>query len=184
MTLDEAELFYKKYNGNSFHMYREETSLYIEFTKLNLSSEIINEWNREIVIFLFNNLWNNREKVCFSLSRVFEVIIKDRENLNKNIQSFLFEVKKCTQLDYKQRIIIIEDFAGRDSSLKNGFCYFICKNTNYKDEMNEIVIKLMDFHCIGNEELEERLEKAKIRYKSAFDKFSKIVERKPYRKKS
>lgn len=39
MTLEEAEIFFKKYNGHGFHMSREDSELHKEFRQLNISKE-------------------------------------------------------------------------------------------------------------------------------------------------
>ena len=175
MTLEEAERFYKNGNCNTFHMYREYTSLYHEFMQLKISEELLMQWKQETIEKLFAELWKNtgNNKVAFKIMDLFELIESEKNNIENNVMTLFKEIRKAISLDYLQRIIIIEQFAGTDTYQTMGFCYFICKNTNFADEMNEIVKNLMDFHCNGDEELEERLERAKKRYEYAFDKFSK-----------
>ena len=50
MNLKEAELFYKKYKGQEFHMYREDETFYHEFKNSDIPLDVINKWDEEIEI--------------------------------------------------------------------------------------------------------------------------------------
>lgn len=175
MTITEAEQLYKKFDGNLFYMNREEPHLYEDFKQLNISSEILINWNQEIIETLFNELSKDSNMTFWVFMRLFELIKIDKNNLEKNIERYFNEIRKTKKLDYLQRIILIELFAGKDAYQKTGICFFVCNNiTKYINEMNEIVMRLMDFSCKENKELNKRFDEAKKNYKKAFTKFSKI----------
>lgn len=173
MTLDEAEKFYKTYAGNTFHMYRDETELYRNFESLNISEDVLKKWNQEIIENLFNTLWDKKVNVFYTFMQLFDAIKKDKNNLNKNVFLFLKEIEKCVDLDYKQRTIIIKNFAGGTPSLEDGYCYFICKRTPYQELMNDVVTKLMDFTCVDDDEQEKYRLMAVDKYERAYKKFGK-----------
>lgn len=174
MTLEEAEKFYKTYAGNTFHMYRDETGLYKIFASLNIPADVLRKWDQEIIETLFNKLWEKKENVFHYSWRLFDAIKRDKINLEKNVLLFLKEMEKCVDLDYKQRTIIIRDFAGGTASLEDGYCCFICKRTLYKELMNEVVTKLMDFTCTDDKEQENYRLMAVEKYKKAYKKFGKF----------
>lgn len=173
MTLEEAEKFYKTYAGNTFHMYRDETGLYKIFASLNIPADVLRKWDQEIIETLFNKIWGKKEDVIYYSWRLFDAIRRDEINLEKNILLFLKKMEKCVALDYKHRIIILEFFAGGTDSLEDGYCYFICKRTPYKELMNEVVTKLMDFTCADDKEQEKYRLMAVEKYKKAYKKFGK-----------
>lgn len=175
MTIEEAEVFFKYFNGNGYHMCHDETGLYNEFLSLNLSEEILNKWRDEKIQSLYNELWLDKENVCWKIYQIFEMISYPRINIKQKIETLLTEVKKCVELDNFSRIIIIEDFAGRTKSQETGICYFICKYTELNKEMNEIVTDLIDSITTEDSDLQKRLDKAIINYKKAYKKFSKRI---------
>lgn len=63
-------------------------------------------------------------------------------------------------LDKKQKILIIENMAGRRFHGKNtqndGGCYLICSRTSLGERMNEVMKKLMDFECREDDNLNEQ----------------------------
>ena len=48
MNLKEAELFYKKYKGKEFHMYREDETSFNDYKSTDIPIELINKWKEEI----------------------------------------------------------------------------------------------------------------------------------------
>ena len=54
MTLEEAEIFFKKYNGHGFHMSREDSELHKKFRQLNISKSLL------AGVFLENNQQNKK----------------------------------------------------------------------------------------------------------------------------
>lgn len=173
MTIEEAELYYKEYAGNTFYMHRDKPDFYMNFLSLDIDKETINVWNKEIIESLYKNLWNNARPISDVISCLFELIKCDSENIEKNFDRFLDVIEKCIYLDVKTRIIILEKFSGTTDSLKDGYCYTICTKTKLQEKMNRIITKLLDLPNIEDTELKEILEYDIKRYSKAYRKFKK-----------
>lgn len=170
MTLEQAKEFYLRYSGIQFHMGREEPGLYSRFQSLGLTKDQLGIWDEEILADLFEKLWDNTENTWMLHSKISEVIQRKNCNIGLNTTRLLDEMEKMDALDEMNRILIIENMAGRDANFKSGMCCFICSYTGFSDRMNRIVKKIA---CVPAEYTPDRLEKAVKNYSSAYARYKR-----------
>ncbi|MBQ6464939.1 MAG: hypothetical protein IJJ43_01550 [Oscillospiraceae bacterium] len=144
MTIEEAEQFYKRYDGLGFHMWREEPERAEAFKALHISPEIKTKWDDDLIRQAFKMLWDKREKTWWVHSRLIKLI--GRNPREEYIDRFLSEMEKMKTLDKWSKVIIIENMAGRDRALTGG-CRLICKESGQAERMDRIMRELMDFAC-------------------------------------
>ena len=133
MNLKEAELFYKKYKGQEFHMYREDEALYHEFKNSDIPMDLINKWDKEIEIVEHINSLKKDVKhlyiqvpfcnnICFYCDfthRIYDGNLVDRwlDNLEKEIRINCFNkyetiyigggTPSCLNLRQLERLLIL-----------------------------------------------------------------------------
>ena len=63
MTLEQAEQFFKKYDGRKFHMMREDWYHYQLYERLQIAKELEDQWRSEITAEEFEKRFDNGEDV-------------------------------------------------------------------------------------------------------------------------
>ncbi|MBQ9827287.1 MAG: hypothetical protein IJM62_01245 [Lachnospiraceae bacterium] len=176
MTLEEAEKFYKEYDGKEFHMYREEPRRYGEFDCLSVPPEIRRKWDAELADGIFASLWDDPGRVWSRHSRLIDVL---KRNCSKaDIDRLLDEMEKMTTLDKRSRILITENMAGRNDTRKGG-CMVICRSKAHIERMERIMNSIMDFTLNSDDESNDmgwtdtagRYKNAVAAYRSALKKW-------------
>ena len=176
MTIEQAEKYYKQYDGHGFHMWREEPERYEEFEKLSISRELKKKWDDDLIRRYFETLWKNTDDVWRIHGRLIEIL--KRNPTEGYADRLLNEMEKMTALDKYSKILIIENMAGRDRALKGG-CMLICTASRQAERMNRIMNDLMDFSCdkddaageIGWTEPDARYKRAVSAYQAAYQKW-------------
>ena len=171
MNLQEAELFFKQFNGHGFHMWRDEPTKYENFNKAQISDAIQEQWRQEIIQNFFEHLFDRPEEIWFRHRNLIDVIKETKTDKQKNCSKLLDSMEQFYSLDKKTKIIIIENMAGRTNPQEDGGCYLICVNTGLKERMHNIVRELMNFECAPDDSLYKRFEEAKNSYMTAYNKF-------------
>lgn len=179
ITIAEVEAYFKQYNGHGFHMFREEPSRYKEYEKLNISPETQERWRQEIIRETFSKFFTNPELIWVRHSQIIEIMRSTHTNLEKNCRKLLKCMEQTMELDKKQKILMIEDMAGRTQGQKEGGSYLICARTALGEKMNSIMERLMDFACteadnldlMGWQDMDERFRQAVENYRTAYAKF-------------
>lgn len=172
MTMKEAEQFFKQTNGNGYFMCLDSERKYEEFQSLNISADILQKWRQEKVDSLYADLWKDKNDTCFKLEEIFNLISYQTMNADEQMKVFISELSKCEILDNRFKIILIESIAGKTPSKKDGVLYFVSNYTNLRNELIEIVDKLLNFQIIEDKKLADRLSDAKKSYEKAFKNFS------------
>lgn len=155
MTIAEAEKYFKQYNGHGFHMCREEPSKYDEYKLLNISSEVEESWRQDLVDKIFEEFYACPERVWSKHSSMISLLLATKTKHKENGLRLLSFMEQMNELDKKQKILVIENMAGRTKPQKDGGCYLICSRTTLGKEMNDIMEKLMDFECGIDDNTEE-----------------------------
>lgn len=182
MTIVEAEKYFKQYNGHGFHMCREEPKKYDEYKLLNISSEIEESWRQDIVGEIFEGFFDCPERVWSKHGSMVSLLLATKTRLNENGTRLLSLMDQMNELDKRQKILVIENMAGRTKPQKDGGCYLICSRTTLGKKMNDIMERLMDFECDlddnteehGWNNIKERHLRAISSYKMAYYRFEDV----------
>lgn len=181
MNILEAEVFFKKYGGHGFHMYREDPPRYSEYKNLNIDPRIEERWRQELIQSYFEQFFSEPEYVWVKHSRLVELIADTKTKIEDNCRNLLQYMERMDSLDKRQKILIIENMAGRNSQRKDGGCYYICSRTSLSEEMNKVMGKFMDFQCYPHDNLDThgwrntsgRFSEAVTTYKQAYERFKR-----------
>lgn len=99
MNLKEAELFYKKYKGKEFHMYREDETSFNDYKSTDIRIELINKWKEEIdtidrIYELKKDVRHLYVHVPFCNSICYYCDFTHRVYNNKLVEKWLFYLEK------------------------------------------------------------------------------------------
>ncbi|MDE6470900.1 MAG: hypothetical protein K2L19_07785 [Eubacterium sp.] len=171
MDIAEAEEFFKRFNGQSFHMCREALPEYEEFKKLNLSSDITEQWRQELLGDYFSRLFADVEDVWWIHSCIIDILKSTSTNLTENCKKLLDAMAKMTELNNRHKVIIIENMAGRTEPQEDGGVYLICRRTRLAKKMNKTMKLLIHSYSSDDIDMDERYYIAVESYKKAYRKF-------------
>jgi len=182
MNIKEAEAFFKQYNGHGYHMWHDDPAKNREFNSMGISEKLKEQWRQEIIQDYFDHIFDSPELIYNKHSNIIAVIKSTKTNLQENCNKLLDIMDKLYTLDKRQKVLIIENMAGRTNPQEDGGCYLICAKTNLKERMHNIMLKIMDFDCTSDDDLDEigwsdmreRHFDAVNNYERAYNKFKNI----------
>lgn len=183
MNINEAKEFYFSYDGNAFWMEREEPEKYKGYRNLSIAAAIQKQWDEELVCEKLRNLWSKPDRVWRIHESIIRILLRNPDDYEDLGSKLLDEMEKMPTLDKQSRTLIIENMAGQNADLDNGGVYYFCNYTNLGKRMNEITGKIMDFSydqetdTIDSVKLQDRLERAKDRYRESYQKWSQNGEK-------
>ena len=178
MCINEAKEFYFSYDGNGFWMEREEPDKFKEYCSLAIAATIQKQWDEELVCEKLRHLWSQPDRVWRIHESIIRILLRKPNNSECLGSKLLDEMEKMPMLDKQSKTLIIENMAGQNADMDNGGVYYFCNYTNLGNRMNEITRKIMDFaydqetDTIDSVKLQDRLERAKDRYRESYQKWS------------
>lgn len=179
MTLDEAKAFYFKYNGQAFYMDREEPDKSREFRNMHINSETKKRWNEELIEDEFRKMRNMPDKAHMFHESIIIILRRNLVDAAYWGRLLLHETENMSHLDKVNKILIIENMAGRSWDLSDGGVRFFCTCTKLGEEMDRICRKFMDFSCENDPQqekvlwdMQERLDRVKRSYQQAYAKWN------------
>lgn len=186
MNIKEAEVFFKRFHGHHYHMLHDETPLYREYRKTWENTKYEEKWRQELLQEKFANFYENSDQIWAKHGHIIKIMYETKNGIPEYSDKLISLMEELYDLDKKQKILIIENMAGRRFHGKNtqddGGCYLICSRTSLGERMNEVMKKFMDFECreddnlneIGWTYMRERHFNAVNNYERAYNKFKSI----------
>jgi hypothetical protein len=178
-TLNVIKEFFFYHHGDSMMMYRNDPEKYKKYRAL--SNEIIEEWSQELIAqdfeFLLAATTENKGMV---VDDVINLLWCTQYNVEKNFQKLLdIIIAISPTLEKRQRILILERFAGRSASQKDGAIYLISTTTSLKPLVKTAIKALVDFSVdkndnvtdIGWRNMQQRYEKVQQAIEYALETF-------------
>lgn len=178
LGMEEARNFYIMYNGHEYHMWHDETEMYAEYKKLDIQDSTKQLWRQEILYKLQQMIYALKNKNdCWNYIGEFVDVLAETDMEQEDNGKRLIDILKYAtkNLDQKQKILIMEHMAGRNSTLTGGI-YWICKNTKLEDEMFQILNQLTDFDVTFSTEEDGWTEPSR-RYSHALRKMEEAAQR-------
>lgn len=158
MTIHQAEQYFRKYNGLGFHMWHDEPNSYEKYKNLNIKLELEEKWRQQLVdekLTLIKNfdLCGSSDFPIWRIHfRIIEIMISMSTNKRENAL-ILFEImEEFYKFGKKQKILIAGNMAGGNSQFTDGGIFFICSNSELKQELVKSVDILLDFECISDDD--------------------------------
>ncbi|MBO5082988.1 MAG: hypothetical protein J6C06_10340 [Lachnospiraceae bacterium] len=160
MNIKEAESFFKRFHGHHYHMLHDETPLYREYRKTWENTKYEEKWRQELLQEKFANFYEKRDQIWLKHGHIIKIMCETKNGIPEYSDKLVSLMEELYDLDKKQKILIIENMAGRRFHGKNtqndGGCYLICSRTSLGERMNEVMKKFMDFECREDDNLNER----------------------------
>lgn len=169
----DAEAYFKKYDGHTFHMGREEPEHYASYVKLKIPPDVTERWRQELIQETFDRFFDQPDRVWCVHGGVLEILRNTKTQLEENCARLLSLMERMDDLDVRQKMLIIESMPGRTRTQTDGGCYLFCTRTTLGERMNAVMQRLIEsaLNDPDRGELEERLLKAVSAYESAYQRF-------------
>ncbi len=120
MTLKEAEIFFKRYNGQGFHMFREEADVYKIYNQLQISRKQEDAWRLQIIEEQYSFMQSDKENAWVWFGNIIEIIHDLEEIRDETLEQLMNSLKHISEMDVRQRILVMEHMAGRTSNQNDG----------------------------------------------------------------
>jgi len=153
MTLDEAKAFYMRYKGYGFHMGREDPSIYESYRSLHIDKTRLRDWDEELLDELFRELCTEPEHAWITHGHIIDIIKRGNCDVDSWSGRLLDEMSSMGGLDARNKILIIENMAGRSTLLDDGGVYLFCEKSSLGKKMKTVMSGFMDFRLSAEESL-------------------------------
>lgn len=144
---DPVKESYVRFQGSTFHMAREDRAAYERYLQQNPGEDLLGKWDEEILEGLFAALREDEENVWLRHNQIITVLNRRRVDLNYWVSRLLDEMEKMTELDKKNKIIILETMSGHNSREDQGGVHLICLYTDLEERMVKVMNELKNFYC-------------------------------------
>lgn len=160
MTLEQAEKAFKKYNGSSFQMSREEPALYNDFSSSNISRQQKDQWRLELAQEHLDKIRLDPTKGWMAFSDLAEVLM-DIRSFNDRQEELLLEAIGCLEdHDEASRTISLETICGRTYDHHDGVIAYFKRQGYDRQRLKEAADRL-----IGQDSDDRRHSKAVSLYR-------------------
>ena len=178
MTLAEAEIFFKRYNGHGYHMLREETKAYKEYNQLNISKKQEDIWRVQKIEEYYERIHSDKEKAWVWLGNIIEMMHDLEKVSDELLERLLDSLRYISKLDVRQRILVMEDMAGRNSNdrNRNGYALYRAKNEFY-EELQETMAQIMQMNAENINEMERLSASGEMGWTATYNRYSSALNR-------
>lgn len=175
--------FFFDCGGDGMSMHRCNAELYERYCLVD--KDTVEEWRRELIEAKLSSVtpdrtdprWEDNWQVVNNIDRLISLSSAPKETYYKRWLDKITEI--TPSLDKMQRILILEHFAGRNESQKDGAIYKIHTSTSLDGQMKEVIALLCDFACdesdnsefLGWQDVPGRFASAKANILRAYEKF-------------
>lgn len=143
MTLEQAEKVFKQYNGSSFHMSREEPSVYEAFRAMDLSDGQKDQWRMEIAEEHLKKIGAEEERSWSFFSSMAEVLMAVR-TLNGLQEEYLIEgIRRQEGCEETVRTITLETVCGRTWDHHDGVIAWFRKHDGDLSSLKDVTDRLL-----------------------------------------
>lgn len=156
-VLKDAEAFFKRFDGFGFHMCREEPDNYRRFKQMNISETTLEKWRQDIIGRYFEKLEGRDDDWLWSYhGRIIAVALCTSTCFEENASRLLSDMGKLEGiLSKQQKILMIENMAGRNAMHSDSGVRFICEKTKLHERMISVMQSFMNFDCSGRDNLKQ-----------------------------
>ena len=163
MTIEQAEEFFKRYDGSSFHMSREEPQQFAVFRTLDITDEQKDCWRFEMAQEYIDKINSDDPHSWAYFSSLMTVLSPVRTFNDKQESLLLKGIEKQIGCDEQSRMITLETICGRTWDYHDGVIAYFKKQQYDLSKLKEVSDKLIGS---GAETDNTRFEKAIRLYRS------------------
>lgn len=174
MNLSEAEAFYKYYNGQAFHMFREEPEKAREFRAFPVTEAMKARWDEDLIADYFPDMREKPAHAWMFQSAIIRVLHRKLCDTARWGPLLLREMDTMSFYNAHNRVMFLENMIGMSQDFSDGGVCYYCTSTDLADEMDRVCRKIMDFNCAeaypedkNLDRQQDRLDRAKERYREA-----------------
>lgn len=185
MTLAEAEIFFKRYNGHGFHMLREETEVYKTYKQLNISQKQEDIWRVQKIEEYHERIHLDKETAWVCLGNIIEMM-HDLEEVNDQLLERLLDaLMHMSKLDVRQRILVMEDMAGRNSNDCNRTGYALYKSKDeFYDKLQKTMAQIAEINAEDIDKMEQLSASGEMGWTSTYHRYHSALSRCEHAEKS
>ena len=172
--------FFFYHQGDAMSMAIDDPKKYKQYR--TLSEATIESWRQELIAQDFELLIkDNADNQWILVGNLIRLISSSKNLVEDHFKKLLTTIIEISStLNKRQRILILEHFAGRTLSQEDGGIYSIQSKTNLNELLKTAINTLSNFTCIvsdntsevGWENIQQRYNCAKKSVQSAFQKFN------------
>ena len=144
MTLEQAEEFFKRYNGSSFHMSREEPQQFAVFNALDIPDAQKDLWRLEMARDYIDKITPDDPRSWSYFSSLMTVLSPVRTFTDKQESILLEGIGKQDECDEWTRMITLETICGRTWDHHDGVIAYFRKQHYDLRKLKEVSDKLFE----------------------------------------
>ena len=178
-SIEKIKEFFIYHHGDAMSMHREDPENYAQYR--SLQDDMIENWRQELIIKDFESLTNCTENAWLIVGNLIGLISSSQTLIEDNFKKLLTQIIEMSfTLSKRQRILILEHFAGRTASQEDGAIYLIYSKTTLTKLLITAVNTLSNFSVdasdnlsdIGWEDMKQRYNQVKTNIEKAYIKFA------------
>ena len=178
IDINEMKKFFFNCSGDGMSMHRANEEKYWQYRAI--SETIVEEWRQELISIKFEELFSRSKGYAFTASTLLRLIHQSNSLVEYNFEKLLRQITiDIPTLDKFQRVLLLEDFAGRTVPQQDGGIYFIHTQTNLTpllkstiDHLAKFSVSILDHHENWDwRRVKQRHKDAKKLIQSAYLKF-------------
>lgn len=156
VLINRLKHFFFEHHGDGMSMDRADPKQYDLYC--TLSEGRVEAWRQELIASDLEKLSSNRDpqNTWITVGNLLRSISRSRTMRESNAEKLLTLLTDIApRLDQRQRILILEHFAGRTSHQKDGGIHLIHTQTDLTQQLVRVVAILSDFRVDASEHTEE-----------------------------
>ncbi len=178
MTFAEAEIFFKKYNGQGFHMLREESKVYKEYYQLGISKEQEDIWRVQKIEAYYECIHSGKEKAWVCFGNIIEMMHDLAEVSDELLERLLDALRYISKLDVRQRILVMEDMEGRNNNKRSRSGYALYKSRNkYFAELQRTMAQIIQMSEADMDEMERLSASGEMGWTDTYQRYRSSLNR-------
>lgn len=178
MTLAEAEIFFKKYNGYGFHMLREEPKVNKEYIQLNISKKQEDIWRAQKIEEYHERIHSDKEKAWVCLGNIIEMMHDLEDVTDELLERLLGSLMHISKLDVRQRILVMEHMEGRNCNNHNSSGYALYSSKKkYYEKLQKTMAQIMEINGDDRDEMDRLSSSGKMGWTDTYYRYLSSLNR-------
>lgn len=178
MTLAEAEIFFKRYNGHGFHMLREESKVYKKYNQLNIPKKQEDIWRVQKIEEYHERIHSDKENAWIGVGHIIEMMHDLEKVSDELLERLLDALAHISKLDMRQRILVMEDMEGRNNNNRNwsGYALYSSKK-KYYEKLQKTMARITEINEEDRNEMEQLTASGKMGWTDTYNRYLTTLSR-------
>lgn len=178
MTFGEAEEFFKKYDGHAYHMWHDEPKVYKEYCRKKISKKQENIWRLQKIEEHHERIQSQPESAWVWIGRIIGIMHVLETVSDELLKQLLDALEQIGKQDIRQRILVMEDMAGRKehSCEKSGYALYTFEK-KYYEILHDTMARVAEINEDDREEMERLSASNTLGWNDAYYRYLRAAER-------